>query len=178
MSRWEPMAEQLVAARYGALVGYAALLTRDRHDAEELVQEALVRTFTRPARFEDVHHAEAYVRRVIASRFIDERRSVARRRRRERAVAAPEAVGGHDGWVEPDPELAAALASLAPRVRACVALRYLADQSYAEISHALGIAEGTARRNVHDGVKALAALLGTSADELEHAPVTSNGGGA
>ena len=62
----------------------------------------------------------------------------------------------------------AALARLAPRVRACVVLRYLADQSVVEIATALGIAEGTVKRNVYDGVRALAAALGTedSADDF------------
>lgn len=161
MAAWQATADELMERRYGALIGYALLLTRNRHDAEELVQEALIATFTRRARFENATAAEAYVRRAIASKFVDASRSRARRLRRERAAAPLESVLGPDATVEPDPALASALAELAPRVRACVVLRYLADQSVAEIASALGIAEGTVKRNVYDGVRALAAALGT-----------------
>ncbi|MGC4176087.1 RNA polymerase sigma factor [Demequina sp.] len=171
MGAWQAVADELIERRYGALVGYALLLTRNRHDAEELVQDALIATFTRRARFDSVAGAEAYVRRAIASRFVDMSRSSARRLRRERAAAPMEAVHGPDAVVEPDPALAAALAQLAPRVRACVVLRYLSDQSIAQISDALGIAEGTVKRNVYDGVRALAAALGTDADEEDLADV-------
>ena len=78
---------------------------------------------------------------------------------------------GPDATVEPDPALAAALAQLAPRVRACVVLRYLADQSHAQIAQALGITEGTVRRNVYDGVGALSEALGTEASVEDHAEV-------
>jgi len=163
VNTWQGVATKLVEQRYGALVGYALLLTRNRHDAEELVQEALLATFTRQRRLDSVPAAEAYVRRAIASRFVDSTRSRSRRLRREKAFAPLEAVNGPDATVEPDPALTAALAQLAPRVRACVVLRYLADQSSAQIAHTLGIAEGTVKRNVHDGVAALGAALGTTA---------------
>ena len=171
MGTWQGIADELMERRYGALVGYALLLTRNRHDAEELVQDALVATFSRHRKLESVPAAEAYVRRAIASRFIDSTRSRSRRLRRERAVAPREAISGPDAVVEPDPALAAALAQLPPRVRACVALRYLADQSSVQIAATLGIAEGTVRRNIHDGVRALAEALGTSASTEELADV-------
>jgi len=164
---WQDVANELVSRRYGALVGYALLLTRNRHDAEELVQEALISTFTKHRRLDSVPAAESYVRRAIASRFVDSTRSRSRRLRRERAVAPFESVPGPDASVEPDPALAAALAELAPRVRACVVLRYLADQSNAEIAHVLGIAESTVRGNVRDGLAALGAALGTTLTDDE-----------
>ena len=42
MAAWQALADELMERRYGALVGYASLLTRNRHDAEELVQDALI----------------------------------------------------------------------------------------------------------------------------------------
>jgi len=50
-------------------------------------------------------------------------------------------------------------------------MRYLGDQSNGQIAAALGIAEGTVKRNVHDGVRALAAALGADPDEEELADV-------
>ena len=171
MNSWQDVSSELVEQRYGALVGYALLLTRNRHDAEELVQDALIATFSRNRKLDSVPAAEAYVRRAIASRFVDSARSRSRRLRRERATAPLEALMGPDATVEPDPALAAALAQLAPRVRACVVLRYLADQSHAQIAQALGITEGTVRRNVYDGVGALSTALGTEASVEDHAEV-------
>jgi RNA polymerase sigma factor (sigma-70 family) len=167
MSTWQPVAEALMRERYRSLVAYAYLLERDQAAAEDLVQDALVRTFTRSARFGGVPQAEAYVRRAIASCFIDGARARKRRSARERWVSPVEAIVGHASAVEGDADLAAAMASLAPRVRACVALRYLADQSLAQTADALHLSQGTVKRYVHEGVRALAIALGTPA-EADH----------
>ncbi len=176
MSTWQPVAEALTRERYRALVAYAYLLERDRAAAEDLVQDALVRTFTRSARFESTAQAEAYVRRVIASRFIDGVCASQRRSRRERVAAPAELIESHAVPVEADADLAAAMAALAPRVRACVALRYLADQSLAQTADALHLSQGTVKRYVHEGVVALAMALGTRAEDDETTDVVAQGG--
>ena len=69
-----------------------------------------------------------------------------------------------------------ALASLAPRVRACVLLRYVEDLSIRETAHILGLSEGTVKRYVADGLAALNARLGTTTpDDSDLAPVTTEG---
>ena len=83
-ARWESLLEQLVRERYTRLVGHAMLVCGSRHDAQDLVQEALIATFSGRARFTTVPQAEQYVRRAIVTRSIDE----SRRRTRERAAAA------------------------------------------------------------------------------------------
>lgn len=176
MSRWQPVAEAVMRERYRSLVAYAYLLERDQAAAEDLVQEALIRTFTRAARFDSVPQAESYVRRAIASRFIDESRTRGRRAKRERCAAAPERVESQAVSVEADADLAAAMASLAPRIRACVALRYLADQSLAQTADALGLAQGTVKRYVHEGIAALAVILDLKEDSQEMVDVVATGG--
>ena len=116
------------------------------------------------------------MRRVIASRFIDGVRSSSRRAKRERVVAPPELVDSHAGPVEADADLAAAMASLAPRVRACVALRYLADQSLAQTADALHLSQGTVKRYVHEGVATLAVALGAQPDIEDTVDVVETGG--
>jgi len=79
--------EELVRDRRPSLVGYASLLTGNRTDAEDLVHDAILRTFARTRSFENVKAADAYVRRAIASTFIDRARS-----RRSWLTAAPKLV--------------------------------------------------------------------------------------
>ena len=55
---WEPLLEQVARERYPRLVARAMLLVPSRSDAEDLVQEALVATFTARARFESVGQAD------------------------------------------------------------------------------------------------------------------------
>lgn len=164
MAGWQVALERVVRERYPRLVAYASVLAHDRAQAEDLVQEALVATYSGRARFDDDAQAEAYVRRAIASRWVDGQR---RRGRETRAVAR---VAGQVVGAAPAPELTAiepdlqrALAALAPRERACVVLRHLDDQSVRDTAAALGLSEGAVKRYTADGVAALAAALGVAA---------------
>lgn len=161
--RWEPMLEQVARERYAVLVARAMLMVPSRGDAEDLVQEALVATFTARARFDSVGQAEKYVRRAIVSRSVDR----ARRRGTERS--AWQRVAPRADAVQPGPderglstELEVALARLSPRQRACVVLRHLDDLSVRETASVLGLSEGAVKRYVSEGVAALHALLGTT----------------
>ena len=154
------MLEQVARERFPALVTRALLLVSTRADAEDLVQEALVSTFSARARFESVGQAEQYVRRAIVSRFVDR----TRRRGNERSAWAR--ASGRDLEVWPadglSTELESALRRLSPRTRACVVLRHLEDMSVRETAAALGLSEGAVKRYVSDGVAALNNALGTT----------------
>lgn len=125
MAGWEPLLEQVARERYPRLVAYAMHLVGGRGEAEDLVQEALVSTFAGRARFASAAEAESYVRRAVASRYIDQ----GRRRTAERA--ALRRVGGEPAREVDMPvpgltsEVERALAALSPRVRACVVVREL-----------------------------------------------------
>ena len=82
MEAWQPMLHELAGPRYARLVAHAATLAGDRAAAEDLVQDALVRTFSRPRHFDSVHQAERYVRLAIASAFIGRTRWAETRRTR------------------------------------------------------------------------------------------------
>jgi len=47
MAAWQGLLDELLRERRPALIGYAALLTGDRREAEDLVHDAVVRTFGR-----------------------------------------------------------------------------------------------------------------------------------
>jgi RNA polymerase sigma-70 factor (ECF subfamily) len=102
---WERELDDLVRHRGAALVGYAYLLCGDRREAEDLVQDSLVKTFTRGRAGLRADNLEGYVRRAVLTTYLDG----FRRRRRWAAVrhlladpdAAPPAVdrvdARHDG---------------------------------------------------------------------------------
>ena len=175
MAGWEPLLEEVARERYPRLVAYAMHLVGGRGDAEDLVQEALVSTFSGRARFASAAEAESYVRRAVASRYIDQ----GRRRTSERAALVR--VGGEPGRdVEmPVPgltsEVERALAGLSPRVRACVVLRHMDDLSVRETARTLRLSEGAVKRYVSDGVAALNAVLGTTVSVEQQLVVTDSG---
>ena len=74
-ARWEGLLEQLVQERWSTLLARATLLAATPSDAEDLVQDALVATFSSRARFTTLAQAESYVRRAIATRSIDRART-------------------------------------------------------------------------------------------------------
>ena len=70
-------------------------------------------------------------------------------------------------------DVAAALAHLSERQRACVVLRHLDDLSVRDTARTLGLSEGAVKRYVSDAVAVLDGLLGTrSAPGGETLPVT------
>jgi DNA-directed RNA polymerase specialized sigma24 family protein len=56
---------------------------------------------------------------------------------------------------EPDHDLWALVRALGPKQRTALALRYVLDAGYGEISAVMGTSEDAARRNVHEGLKRL-----------------------
>ncbi len=163
----------LARERGRALFGYAYLLTGQVHAAEDLVQEALVRTFARRRAGFTPDSAEAYVRRAILSTFLDD----ARRRRRWSGIR--HLLGRHDEAVrDPAPgvgdglDVRAALATLAPQERAAAVLRWCEDLTVPEVAARMGLAVGTVKRYLSTAGHKLEALLGPLPDD-ESVPLTS-----
>lgn len=169
---WEPMLYELDHARRGRLLSFATGLA-GRDAAEDLVQEAIVATFSRHRGFESVAQAEHYVRRAIATKYVDSQRKQISARRSERKASTAEAISDGTAGVLADDAIARSLAALAPRVRACIALRYLEDLSIRDTAATLGLSEGAVKRYVSDGIAQLNAALGTtdSATTFEDANV-------
>src|SRR6478735_8805868 len=150
MAHWESLLEELVATRRRALVGYAYVLTGDVAAAEDLVHEALLRTFHKPRGLKDMGHAEGYVRRTIATQFLNGRR------KHGRFLAKVHLFGAVDSPRDPQEgagvvdAVRAAMQRLTPRERACIALRHYEQLQVREIAHVLGLAEGTVKRYLAD----------------------------
>ncbi|MQY04616.1 SigE family RNA polymerase sigma factor [Actinomadura macrotermitis] len=156
--------EEFVQHRLPALFRYACVLTGDRHDAEDVVQEALARTGAAWWRVRRKDDPEGYVRTAMARIAADRRRRAAR----ERLTADPPDRAVEDGAlgrITGDAGLTAALAGLPPRMRAVLALRYVDQLTDAEIAVVLGCAAGTVRSQA---ARALAKLRRAAAEEDTH----------
>ena len=157
--RSDQLMAQVVRSRGDALGAYAYLLTGDLREAEDLLQDALVKTFVR-SRSLELASAEAYVRRVMATTWVD------RHRRRGQWSRVRHLIGRADSYDGPAEQVAvrhdvqAALGTLSRQQRACVVLRFWDDLTVREIAAALGVAEGTVKRYLSTAVARLADVLG------------------
>ena len=143
--------EEWVGARTPALVRTAYLLTGDWQRAEDLLQTALMRCYGRWSRIDD---HEAYVRRTLVTTYAGWRR---RRWTGEVPGPVPDGPDGTDAaaGAEARADALRLLASLPPRQRAVVVLRYYEDMSEAETAALLGVSPGTVKSTA---AKALARL--------------------
>ena len=158
-----------VAARYATLLRTAYLLTGNHHDAEDLVQTALVKAVGVWRRIAD--SPDAYVRRILVNENVSRWR---RHRGREVLTDRPPegVVPGDSGDAL---ALRDALAGLAPRQRAVIVLRYYEDLTERETADVLGIAVGTVKSQTRD---ALARLRLAAAGSAQSDPARADGPGA
>jgi RNA polymerase sigma-70 factor (sigma-E family) len=135
-----------------ALFRVAYLLSGDRHRAEDLLQETLIKVAARWPRLRD-GDPDAYARTILVRDNI----SWWRRRRRETLVAvAPERSSGGDfEAVDRRLIVAEALDRLTPRQRAVLVLRYYDDLTEQQTAAALGVSTGTVKAHAHHGLARL-----------------------
>lgn len=173
MSRWDAHLSTLVERRYPALVAYARMLTGgDMAAAEDIVQDAIVKSFARTRGFSDQSHAENYVRKAIMSGFIDGHRARARIVRAYSRSVEREATPGPEGAVGNATDVERALALLSPRERACAILRFYDDLTVPQIAARLGTAEGSIKRYLADASARLAKTLGSVEEPFDRETVT------
>ncbi|WP_149203676.1 RNA polymerase sigma factor [Actinotalea subterranea] len=167
---WEEQVGSLARERGPALVGYAYLLTGNLPAAEDLVQEGLIRTFSRRRSTADVEWLEAYVRRAILNAYLDTYRRRRLWTRTAPKLAAATTSDAPDTLATDKADVDAALAHLGPRERACVVLRYFDDLTTREVADTLKISEGAVKRYLSDARAHLGQLLteqdGDAADVL------------
>jgi RNA polymerase sigma-70 factor (sigma-E family) len=149
---------QFVHAATPSLSWTAYLLTGDRHVAADLLQEALVRTYLNWRRVRN-GEATAYTRRILINLSID--------RWRARPPIPVEQLDGVDRrdpqrGVDDRDQLVRMLASLPPRQRHVIVLRYLDDLSEAEVAGQLGISLGAVKSATSRGLAALRAEYATA----------------
>jgi RNA polymerase sigma-70 factor (sigma-E family) len=156
-------AEDYVNAALPRLMGAALSLTGHRHDAEDLVQETLAKVILKWDSVERADSPDAYVRRAMVNTFIS-----GKRRRSSTELVSHEAVTderrvservGHDSELAARDHMWQLLATLPPRQRAVLVLRYYDDLPDAQIAEVLGCSSVSVRVAAHRAMGTLREAL-------------------
>lgn len=153
----DPRLTEYVRGHWPALVRYATMLCGDASEAEEVVQSTLTKVALRWRFVNDKDNPDGYVRRALVRACIDSRK----RRRREPVLAVlPEVqVADSSRHVDDADELRRALATLPPRQRAVLVLRYFDDATEAQTAELLGCSVGTVKSQSAKGLAKLRELV-------------------
>lgn len=166
MTRRDPAAfAEFVAARSPALHRTAYLLVGDRQLAQDLLQEALTKTYVAWPRLRDPANAEAYTRKAITTTAISWFRRRSWGERPTDTVPERRTSGDHADDLSTRELLWSALQALPPRQRAAIVLRFYEDLSEARTAEVMGCAPGTVKSQVSAGLRKLRDHLGSHADD-------------
>jgi len=157
---------EFVAARSAALHRAAYLMVGDRSLAQDLVQEALTKTYAAWPRLHDKGNAEAYTRKAITTTAISWFRRKGWSHERSTAEPPEQATTGHADRVTQSAWLWECLMALPVRQRASIVLRYYEDLTEAQTAETMGCAVGTVKSQVAAGLAKLRQQLGEDADLL------------
>ena len=144
-----------VDARYARLVRAAILFGSGEQDAEDAVQDALIRCYGAWARVSAADDRDAYVYRVLIN-------GIARSRRRRwhgeipyQQVPEPPPTDDPATKMSLSHSVRASLERLGHEQRQVLVLRYFADLTETQIATVLGIAPGTVKSRASRAIAAL-----------------------
>jgi RNA polymerase sigma-70 factor (sigma-E family) len=147
---------------YHRLCGLACAIIGDFDLAEEIVMEAIVKTYTGWGRIRDVDKADVYLRRSVVNLCRSRiRRKVLERRTNETISGWEEETAGR--WDQDLHENARlvweAVRDLPVRQRACIVLFYMEDMSETQIAEIMDCSTATVRSQLSRARTKLRALL-------------------
>lgn len=153
--------DEFVAVNVEPLLRTAHLITWDAGEAEDLVQECLLRVARRWPRIRWMQQPVAYARRILINLALDDARSRTRRRNEldGESIAVQQPARDLLGDIETRDELLEALSRLNPRQRAVLVLRYFNDLTEAQTAEALGCSPGTVKSSASRGLARLREAL-------------------
>ena len=170
--------ETLAHEHGAALLGVARRLTGNPTEAEDLVQEALIKAYVAFDQFAAGTNFRGWVIRILVNTHISHHRH----RQRQPATVAWEDLGGasRDAFDLPgpdpdpetevlsevlDPELAPALAALPDEFRQAVVMADMLELSYQEIAQLTQVPLGTVRSRIFRGRRLLRESLREYAEQ-------------
>lgn len=155
--------ERLVRRHLRAAHRVALSRTGDRHDADDVCQDAFVRALERLEDCREPESFRAWLLAIVRNRAAD----LTRRRGRSRGEPLDELDAGEAARFAVQPaadegageSLAAAIDALPERQRKVVVMHDYEGWSHREVAEELGIAAGTSRYHLHEARKKLREML-------------------
>jgi RNA polymerase sigma-70 factor, ECF subfamily len=158
--------DDLFRLHYGRLVRALTVISGDREQAADAVQEAFVKAHLRWRRLQSYDDPVGWIRRVAINRLRDgHRRSTRKQAALERMhgeAADPQRDEVHDAASSRRGDadgVMITLMHLPKQQRVCVALYYVDGMSVAEIATALDLSEGAVKFHLHQGRERLRGQL-------------------
>jgi RNA polymerase sigma factor (sigma-70 family) len=146
-----PPFQQLLDA-HGRDVHRFLIATVGRVDADDCYQETWLSALRAYPMLRDSSNLRGWLFTIAHRKAIDFARSS---RRVVPTGAEPPERPAFDRYEQPDADLWASVRELPAKQRTAVAMRFVTDSAYSEISAAMGTSEEAARRNVHEGLTRL-----------------------
>lgn len=147
-----------VAALLPQLRGLARFLARDRAEADDLVQEAVLRALRGLGQFQPGTSVRAWLFTILRNVFYEQ----TRRRKRERAAlerqAAPESIAAHQPHATDLADLARQIWRLPPTLREALVLVGAQELTYEEAAAICAVPVGTMKARVSSARRQLSRL--------------------
>jgi RNA polymerase sigma-70 factor (sigma-E family) len=153
-----------MSARMPSLRRLALLLCQDWYQADDLLQAAMTKTFVHWAKASAADNMDAYVRTILVREFLQERRTGWARRVSLTAEPLESAAQSDDQDRALD--LWSAVATLPPRQRAVLVLRYYCDLNVDQTAQALGCTQSTIKSQTAKALAALRRSIGPGLDVM------------
>jgi len=172
--------DEFVNAELDGLISFSAALAGDRHLAEDVLSDALVKVALQWRRISAADNPAAYVRRVVVTTYLADRRKTRRRRTEPTSDVSvlDQPAADHTDAVLARQEVAGLLARLPPQQKAVIVLRYLLDEPDDEIARALGCTPGTVRSHLSLARAALRLAVTGSAGSASSRPAAAGSAAA
>jgi len=166
----ETEAFRVLVDRYSRKVfRLAYCMTRNEHDAEDVVQDTFLRAYRRLKQFESRSSFGTWIFRIAVNSTLDLTRKLGRQEQAEQSMQRWE--GGTDALAQvPGPEPApdrlvmngelkhkveSVLASLSPQVRTAFVLRHYEGMSIEQIGSVLGLRSSATKNSIYRAVQKL-----------------------
>jgi len=158
---FEAVYDQMAGPVYGVILR----VVRDPGQAEEVSQEALLEAWRYATRFDPVRgSAVTWIMTIAHRRAVDRVRAAGAATARERllapAVPAPDEVGDSVAARMDRERVRRCLDELTDLQRESITLAYYGGQSYRQVAGALGVALGTIKSRIRDGLLRMRDCLG------------------
>lgn len=146
----------LLRQHYAFVYKYLLKITLDSHMAEDLAQETAVKCIEKIKLYNGQSKFSSWMITIATNLFID----LTRRKKREMLWQEQEQSLRRMQWQvgqqnESWPEVLSILGAMSHDIRVPVILKHYYGYTYDEIGQMLGIAEGTVKSRVHNGLKQL-----------------------